>query len=385
MTVRLVLAANINRFPCEGPKASGYFLIFDSAESITVNLYELTANRGMTLIPSVYVDNADNDLRVEIVVMGSGQRICIPARSQGFVPVLGQNPLELRFTLDSAPAAPVTIYFQALNFATNACVWNSDEAVLPWPANLCAGGVQGFLFDNTALYTMFADTSLSTPISNGVGLAAQLDLSGNGNHRTQSTLAFRPIFNRDPLTGRCWLQYDGATKYMVAPSLRFDDTDKINYSVGCSREQAGLGMLFDYGNAAPNYGTMVVCMNLGGNFNGTAARGVIGAPAGSTTKLGPLNNPETIVLTAEIDMSRAYPNTIRQWCNGFNFGADGGTPSGGGNFGSYSGSFGRNAGAASLYYAGKDYSCAFIGRTLTGPERIALDRWIGERTGIVMP
>lgn len=62
------------------------------------------------------------------------------------------------------------------------------------PASLFAGGVDGLFLDPSVTSSVWQDTSATTPAGNGDPIGRLSDLSGNGNHATQSTATKRPIY-----------------------------------------------------------------------------------------------------------------------------------------------------------------------------------------------
>jgi hypothetical protein len=73
--------------------------------------------------------------------------------------------------------------------------FHNRHSPLPFsPASLFAAGEQGWWYDPSNFATLFQDSAGTTPVTaveQPVGL--QLDLSGRGNHRFQSTSANRPV------------------------------------------------------------------------------------------------------------------------------------------------------------------------------------------------
>lgn len=56
-------------------------------------------------------------------------------------------------------------------------------------------------------------------------MALMVDMSGNGNHVSQSGPAYRPSWRTDGTCG--WLEFDGVDNYLVSARLDFSGTDKI--------------------------------------------------------------------------------------------------------------------------------------------------------------
>ena len=75
------------------------------------------------------------------------------------------------------------------------------------PASLFASGEQGSWYE-VSTTTCFTDTSGTIAATYGDPVAYLQDLSGNGNHATQTTLASRPILLQDG-SGTPYLDFDG--------------------------------------------------------------------------------------------------------------------------------------------------------------------------------
>jgi hypothetical protein len=71
------------------------------------------------------------------------------------------------------------------------------------PITLFTNNEQGAWYDPSDITTLFQDTAGTTPVTAaGQSVGLMLDKSGRGNHATQANLAQRPIYAREPLTGR---------------------------------------------------------------------------------------------------------------------------------------------------------------------------------------
>ena len=82
----------------------------------------------------------------------------------------------------------------------------------PYPVTLFSGGESGAYFEAHPSYC-FTDVGMTTKASVGDLVAAQTDLSGNGNHRTQATSGFRPILRQDG-NGKYYLETDATDDYL---------------------------------------------------------------------------------------------------------------------------------------------------------------------------
>ena len=93
------------------------------------------------------------------------------------------------------------------------------------PLSLFSDGSQGVWYDDSLTSSMFQDSAGATPVTaveQPVG--KQLDLSGNGNHRTQTTAAYRPILSARYNLLTKTEQFDNATWTKSAATVTADST-----------------------------------------------------------------------------------------------------------------------------------------------------------------
>jgi hypothetical protein len=105
------------------------------------------------------------------------------------------------------------------------------------PASLFAASEPGVWYDPSDLTTLFQDNLGATPVTapaQTVGLI--LDKSGRGNHATQATLAQRPIYGINPITG---------TRNLLTYTEQFDNAawTKTNTTVSADNVTAPIGTL----------------------------------------------------------------------------------------------------------------------------------------------
>jgi hypothetical protein len=99
------------------------------------------------------------------------------------------------------------------------------------PATLFTGTDTGWVYDLSDMSTLFQDAAGTTPVTAvGQPVGRCLDLSGKGNHRTQSTALNRPTYARHPLGGIRNLltrteQFDNAAWTDLGGIIRTADTD----------------------------------------------------------------------------------------------------------------------------------------------------------------
>lgn len=93
------------------------------------------------------------------------------------------------------------------------------------PASLFAGGEPGVWYDPSDLTTLFQDSAGTTPVTAPNQTVGKiLDKSGRGNNATQATLAQRPTYGINPITGTRNLltyteQFDNASWILASATL----------------------------------------------------------------------------------------------------------------------------------------------------------------------
>ncbi len=97
----------------------------------TGDLYEAVENGALTLVQSLFVDNADVAETVIILMNGSYQRIEVPPNAQGFIPVF------------SAGTAAFSISSAATTGTTQVTFLNMPLPAMVWPVEGYGGGGGG--------------------------------------------------------------------------------------------------------------------------------------------------------------------------------------------------------------------------------------------------
>lgn len=102
------------------------------------------------------------------------------------------------------------------------------------PGVIFSGSQPGVWFDPSNLSTLFQDSAGTIPVTAvGDPVGKMLDISGNGNHATQSTSSFRPTYQIDG-TGRPYLLFDGTDDTMITPVVT-PGTDKVQVFAGARK------------------------------------------------------------------------------------------------------------------------------------------------------
>jgi hypothetical protein len=172
------------------------------------------------------------------------------------------------------------------------------------PASFFANGEQGWWFDPSNFATLFQDSAGTTPVTaveQPVGL--QLDLSGRGNHRFQSTSANRPVVSARVNLLTKTEEFDNAGWVKVALGLSVSPNvvtapngtltaDKLIGLVPLSKEMfspvaaipTGVSFTASVAAKAAEYSWVYIACNVDASVNGTffnLATGQIGNTVGS--------------------------------------------------------------------------------------------------------
>jgi hypothetical protein len=118
--------------PEGGPKMIPLPLDFTARSDYELDLSNLMMRGFIDMIQTVYVDNLDGGVAVQIDVDTGRQRLDVAAGAQAYLPILVPNPAKLTFT-STGGAATVTVYL--LNFPIAPEMW--------WPGSTGAGVTWG--------------------------------------------------------------------------------------------------------------------------------------------------------------------------------------------------------------------------------------------------
>lgn len=113
--------------PAEGAKCVPVVVDFTSVTNQpawTLDLTNLINQSKMKFVQALYIDNSANAAAVTVQSVQSGQRITLPANSQGYLPFLQPNPPQL--TITSTPAAGLYVPIYLLNFPVDSLIWKTQ-------------------------------------------------------------------------------------------------------------------------------------------------------------------------------------------------------------------------------------------------------------------
>lgn len=244
----------------------------------------------------------------------------------------------------------------------------------PW-ADFFAGspGAAFDFTDGTLLYTDSARTTPATGASDPVGSAT--DISGYGNHASQSTAGSRPT--RDTL-GILF----GDPRFLQTSNIDFSGADAITVVASIRKiSDASTGYVCMLGadfTTAP--GVALNAPAFGAPTFGCGSRGT-GAGFASTN----YNNaseaaPISRVLTGEFDISADLCRLLIDGVSRATSATDQGT----GNYQNSVLTLGRYGASASAYFTGYIARFAIIGRTLSAGDLLKLHQWAAAPYGITI-
>lgn len=109
--------------PSGGPKTVPCVLDFSNTAEIDIDGQNMIDTHQMEYIQGVYIDNADNAAPFTLVCGGTQQRIVAAPNSQGFYPLLVQNPPKLTATMTQVNGRLVPLQFYNVPIMTS--VWKT--------------------------------------------------------------------------------------------------------------------------------------------------------------------------------------------------------------------------------------------------------------------
>lgn len=95
-------------YPQEGSRGLGVQYNWTNQAAFTEDLSQVVAHGIETVIQSVWVDNSECTQGVIILVAGSGQKIAVPASSQGVFPIFFSGAQGFQIYTSAPLAAAVT-------------------------------------------------------------------------------------------------------------------------------------------------------------------------------------------------------------------------------------------------------------------------------------
>lgn len=154
------------------------------------------------------------------------------------------------------------------------------------PVTLFTGGKQGVWLDPSDLSTMFKDAAGTQPVTTDGDPVGRLDdLSGNGNHATQTVSASRPTYRTDGILH--WLQFDGVDDRL---NITLASAVSAPFTIAMGEKRTGFNSTFNYliDSAHPNKLSLYI-------FGENGAISVVRASSSfSSSANSPLNTAKAI-------------------------------------------------------------------------------------------
>jgi hypothetical protein len=108
--------------PGEGPKMVPLSTDFTLNDTYEVDLSNFVQMGRISMVQSIYVDNADGAVAITILVELGSQRLIVPAGQEAYLPILVPNPIKLTI---SSPGGAASAKVFLINFPIQPEVWNS--------------------------------------------------------------------------------------------------------------------------------------------------------------------------------------------------------------------------------------------------------------------
>jgi hypothetical protein len=251
-----------------------------------------------------------------------------------------------------------------------------------WTARaLFAGGEAGAWFEPGPT-TCFTDTAGTTAAGVGDAVARINDLSGNGNHATQTTAAARPIL-RQTAGGLYYLETDGVDDFMTTPAMDFTASAQA-HMVTAFRTDTPISinspvMLFggDLINGSLWFNTGSGSIDtLQGYLRGTAS--VLNNPRVNIT------SPRSFVVSHKGDLAAPQANQIEFRVDGVDETGTVNADASGTTFGNHALTLFENP-RTSAHFFGRFYGGLILDRTLTTDELAQTETYHAEKVGVTLP
>lgn len=248
------------------------------------------------------------------------------------------------------------------------------------PSFFFAGGVNGVLYA-PALGNLFQDVAGTVPVTApGQSVARMNDLSGNGNHATQSVAGSMPTYNVDG-NGKPYLAFAGTDDFLVIPALSLFQNKSSGIILGASTFTADTQALCGWNN-----NTTSTRFSVGAGVSGVGARA-------TTRRLDGTSEPQATVGVRVA--TPAVVGAIGRWSSGQLIARFNGTASAPvaltgssntANTASSEASLGRlgSGGSAATYLTGNIYGFVARGLEPTANELAGLEQYLAGLAGITL-
>lgn len=236
----------------------------------------------------------------------------------------------------------------------------------------------GVWYDPSDLSTLFQDAAGSIPVTAaGQPVGKILDKSGRGNHATQSTAGFKPLYQAE--NGLGYLSFDGVDDFLVAGNVDFSSSDKIAVAAGGSKSSPNTAILVELSPNANNYaGSFYLTFPDIGDIAGFRVAGELITPK-SISYIPALASGSRYILSGEAnisaDVNKIRRNGVQVDSKSVNLGAV--------NFANYPLYIGRRGGT-SLPFNGRLYGLAICGGMDDIYKLKKIEQYLAQKTGVII-
>lgn len=134
-------------------------------------------------------------------------------------------------------------YHAALRGITVQSLWNGN---LQAPSQILISSSPGFAFDISNITSLWQDTAGTIPVTDpGDPVARVDDVSGRGNHATQTDPAKQPTYQID-VNGNAYLDFDGVDDFLQVPALNLSGATSGLLLVAFARDTYAADALLEH-------------------------------------------------------------------------------------------------------------------------------------------
>lgn len=236
----------------------------------------------------------------------------------------------------------------------------------------------GVWYDPSDLSTLFQDAAGTVPVTAaGQPVGKILDKSGRGNHATQSTAGFKPLYQAE--NGLGYLSFDGLDDFLVTGNVDFSSSDKIAVAAGASKSSSNPAILFELSpKANSNAGSIYFAFPELGDL---ASFKVVGSPfsSNSLTTVGEIVSGSRFIISGEAKISADVNKSRRNGVQVNSLSTD----LGAGNFGNYPLYIGSRGGTTAPFN-GRLYGLAICGGMDDIYKLKKIEQYLAKKTGVII-
>ncbi|MBC7156675.1 MAG: hypothetical protein H5U20_04065 [Rhodobacteraceae bacterium] len=244
------------------------------------------------------------------------------------------------------------------------------------PQHLFRAAPAGAIHDPSDLSSLWQDTAGTVPAVVGQAVARIDDLSGNGNHATQATVAKQPILRT--AGGLLYLDFDGIDDAMQTGVVSWGGATAVSVLAAAHKTSSATAMLLESGpDANTTAGTFFLTLPIntthGDRFN---VRGASAFRYANQVNIAPFTGIYSAVWDFGTDAFSARSNGVAMST------ITGGT-FGGGAMSDQILYLGARAGS-SIPFQGRFYGAILVGRALSTSEVAQAEAWLANKAGVTL-